>query len=74
MYTDGSYIFCNYETIVPKRLRHFNTLSPTLSKALCTSVEKFPCPDFGAHSESFVSIRCHLENGVHAVHSLQVNT
>jgi hypothetical protein len=40
-----------------------NTLLPTLSTALCTSVN-IPCLDFGALDENFVSIRCHLQNGV----------
>jgi hypothetical protein len=64
-------MFCSYEAVFSKNLRHINTLLPTLSKTLYISVVKFPCLYFGAHQETFVLIRCHLQNGVHLMHSLQ---
>jgi hypothetical protein len=47
----------------------FNTLLPTLIKALCTNVEKFPALT-SEHTLDFVLVRCHLQNGIHVVHPL----
>jgi hypothetical protein len=51
----------------------FSTLLPKLSKTPHTSVVKLRL-DFRAHHKNFVSIHCHLQNGVHIVHPLQVQT
>jgi hypothetical protein len=38
----NSYIFCNYDDILPQSLRHFQQTSATLSKTLYTNAVKFP--------------------------------
>jgi hypothetical protein len=45
-----------------------NMLLPTLIKTLYISAVKFPA---STHYENFVSIRCHLQNGIQVVHSLK---
>jgi hypothetical protein len=71
---DDSYIFCNYEVIFPQRLRHIqHTVANAEQDAVYRGCET-PCFDFGAHQENFVSVHCHLQNGVHLVHPLQGQT
>jgi hypothetical protein len=52
----------------------FNTLLSALSKTLYNSAVKFPCLDFGAYHINFVSVCCHLQNGVHVVRPLRGQT
>jgi hypothetical protein len=35
---------------------------------------KIPCLDIGSHHKNFVSIRCRLQNGAHALHPLEGQT
>jgi hypothetical protein len=48
----------------------FNTLLPTMCKMLYTNVIKLPSSTL-EHIMKTVTIHCHLQNGIHVVHSLQ---
>jgi hypothetical protein len=60
---------CNYEAVFPQS----STFSPQFGQRGVRRY-KIPCLDFRAYHENFVSIRCHLQIGVHVVHSLQDQT
>jgi hypothetical protein len=50
-----------------------NALLPTLNKTLYNNAVKFPAST-SEHITKTGSIRCHLQNGTHAVHVLQSQT
>jgi hypothetical protein len=60
------------EAIFPRVSIIFNTLLSVLSKILYTGVVKFPAMTL--EQENFISVRCHLQNGVHIVHRLWIQT
>jgi hypothetical protein len=51
----------------------FNKLLPTLSKTLYANVI-FPASTSEHITKNFVSVRCHLQNGVHVVLPLRART
>jgi hypothetical protein len=51
----------------------FNTPLPMSSKTLYTNAAKLRASS-REHHDKFVSVRCHLQNGVHVVHPLQGQT
>jgi hypothetical protein len=73
IYMNDSFMFCSYEVNFPKVFTIFNTLVPTLSKMLCTSVIKFRVLTL-AHITKTVLICCHLQNGILIVHTLKGQT
>jgi hypothetical protein len=70
---DDSHIFCNDETIFPRSFRRFQHTFVNAEQDFVYHCRKIPCFDFGAH-ENFVSVRCHLQNGVLVVHPLEGQT
>jgi hypothetical protein len=76
---DDSYIFCNYGVIYLLQLwSYFSTKSSSFSTHFCqywviycTPVLHNSLPWLRSTLQNFVSICCHLQNGVHTVHPLE---
>jgi hypothetical protein len=67
--TNYSYIFCNYEAILPQSLHHLQHTFTNADQDAVYQCCKIPCLDFTAHHKTLFQFV-----GIHIVHPLQIQT